>query len=144
MREVRPLLYKSDLAHGDCDLSSTGQKQLQFALKTKASDFEVLKPHVVYCSPLKRTRRSNEVGGKLAQPKCSMDHSLCRDDFLNGGRVCWYSSCCLAMKLLQPCNANLSMEALSRNFRPRWPEIFRWNSYPLALSSAARYNSTSN
>jgi len=51
-------LREEDLVHGDCDLSETGEKQIRFALKTKAAELQQVVPHLVICSPLKRALRS--------------------------------------------------------------------------------------
>ena len=51
-------LREEDLAHGDCDLSETGEKQIRFALKTTAAELQQVVPYLVLCSPLKRALRS--------------------------------------------------------------------------------------
>ncbi len=51
-------LNASDLVHGDASLSTTGEKQIRFKLKTKATDFLSVLPDVVYCSPLRRALRT--------------------------------------------------------------------------------------
>ena len=51
-------LNASDLVHGDAPLSATGEKQIQFKLRTKAADFLSVLPDVVYSSPLRRALRT--------------------------------------------------------------------------------------
>ena len=51
-------LDASCLVHGDAPLSATGEKQIQFKLRTKAADFLAVLPDVVYSSPLRRALRT--------------------------------------------------------------------------------------
>jgi broad specificity phosphatase PhoE len=48
----------SALHHGDSALSRTGEKQLKFALTSKAIDFQIFSPYIVLCSPLQRALRT--------------------------------------------------------------------------------------
>ena len=65
--ELQETFDDSEAAHGgDCGLSDTGEKQLRFALRTKAADLQSVTPHVVYASPLQRALRT----ALTAYPDC--------------------------------------------------------------------------
>ena len=55
MQDLLQQLEETPDAHGGDSLPSpTGLKQLQFELNTKRDTFQVLKPTIVYSSPLRR------------------------------------------------------------------------------------------
>ena len=56
---MQETLDEAEAVHGgDSALSATGERQLRFHLRTKPADFQVVAPHVVYCSPLQRALRT--------------------------------------------------------------------------------------
>jgi broad specificity phosphatase PhoE len=52
-QSLREKLDAALLVHGDCDLSTTGEKQLKFKLTVKPELFEALPVDVVFSSPLR-------------------------------------------------------------------------------------------